>query len=123
MAKILIVEDSEEHRLIMKLWLKDEFEILEAVNCDQAYKQIILNRPDFMILDFHLPGEDGFQFLHRITKDLISLPPTILLTASLQDSLKRNAMALGAKMCLEKSQLNGDLLCEIIHNILEKKAA
>ncbi|MDZ7543070.1 response regulator, partial [Clostridium perfringens] len=56
MERILIVEDDEDIRDILKIYLKSEsFEIWEAENGKEAFKLLENKEPDLVILDLMLP--------------------------------------------------------------------
>ena len=59
-------------------------------------------------------GEDGFQALHKMKAMIPDCPPIIFITSALTEDLKRNALALGAEACFEKSKLTGPDLAEAI---------
>ena len=97
--KILIVEDNEINREILKVTLEDDYDVLEAVNGEeglnilsQYYKDISL-----ILLDVVMPVCDGFEFLSRQKSDsLLASIPVIVTTGnnSQEDELK--CLSLGA---------------------------
>ena len=97
--KVLIVEDNEINREILKVTLEDDYDVLEAVNGEeglnilsQYYKDISL-----ILLDVVMPVCDGFEFLSRQKSDfLLASVPVIVTTGnnSQEDELK--CLGLGA---------------------------
>lgn len=97
--KVLIVEDNEINREILKETLEDDYDVLEAVNGEeglnilsQYYKDISL-----ILLDVVMPVCDGFEFLSRQKSDsLLASVPVIVTTGnnSQEDELK--CLGLGA---------------------------
>lgn len=97
--KVLIVEDNEINRGILKVTLEDDYDVLEAVNGEeglnilsQYYKDISL-----ILLDVVMPVCDGFEFLSRQKSDsLLASIPVIVTTGnnSQEDELK--CLSLGA---------------------------
>lgn len=97
--KVLIVEDNEINREILKVTLEDDYDVLEAVNGEeglnilsQYYKDISL-----ILLDVVMPVCDGFEFLSRQKSDsLLASIPVIVTTGnnSQEDELK--CLSLGA---------------------------
>lgn len=85
MTKILIVEDEDSIRELIKMTLSMEaYETEEADNGELAFKMIQEQDLDLILLDIMLPKIDGYQLLSKIKdKDI----PVIFLTAksSLQD--------------------------------------
>lgn len=98
-GKVLIVEDNEINREILKETLEDDYDVLEAVNGEeglnilsQYYKDISL-----ILLDVVMPVCDGFEFLSRQKSDsLLASVPVIVTTGnnSQEDELK--CLGLGA---------------------------
>lgn len=97
--KVLIVEDNEINREILKETLEDDYDVLEAVNGEeglnilsQYYKDISL-----ILLDVVMPVCDGSEFLSRRKSDsLLASVPVIVTTGnnSQEDELK--CLGLGA---------------------------
>ncbi|MFA4132956.1 MULTISPECIES: response regulator transcription factor [unclassified Brevibacillus] len=81
MAKtILIVEDQQVLREIMKEYLMDEgYEVLEAENGSQALTLFQEHEVHLIILDVMLPELDGWSVCRRIRK--VSNVPILMLTA------------------------------------------
>ena len=115
--KILIIDDNETHRMIHRAWCS-AFEVIEADNAAEGFELVIKEAPDCVLLDFVMLGEDGFQLLHRMKKDISACPPIIMLTCALTEELKRNAMALGAAACFDKASLSGEVLLAAIRDAM-----
>ena len=65
--KILIADDEEETRSLIKFVLKKEnFQVLEADNGQEALKKINEESPDLIILDIIMPGLDGRAILLQL---------------------------------------------------------
>ena len=66
--KILVVDDSEINREILREIFKDTYEVLEASNGKQAL-HALLNEPSIkmILLDLLMPEMTGFEFLEKIT--------------------------------------------------------
>ena len=111
MTRVLLIDDTPTHRLIHRTHLEGGgLTVSEAPTTAPGFERIVLDAPDCVVLDYLLPGEDGFQLLHRLAKDLPHHPPVILLTCALTEELRRNALALGAAACLDKSTMTPDEL-------------
>lgn len=68
--KILIVDDSEMNRALLRDILKDQYEIIEADNGLAAVKILSRRRSDFslLLLDIMMPKMNGFEVLSFINK-------------------------------------------------------
>ena len=96
--KILIVEDDEASRSLLRQSLTDWTSVFEAANGVEAMAFLQRN-PDtaLVVLDFMMPRMDGLELLIRMRlspmfRDL----PVIMLSAAPEEDLNRRAMLLGA---------------------------
>ena len=78
--KILIVDDEENIREVIKEYAKNEnFEVIEADNGVKALELLNNKKFDLMVLDIMMPIMDGFTLLNNIPKE--KRIPTIILSA------------------------------------------
>src|SRR5262245_13618519 len=95
--KILIVEDEDECRRILVLWLRHwgAFDIREAATGQAALDCITRDRPDVMLLDLKLSVLDGWETARRIraSPGALSQLPIIAVTAYIHIWDKAAAMA------------------------------
>ena len=76
--RILVADDEPEIREVLRMMLgSDGYEILEAVNAEEAVEQA--DRADLVILDVMMPGESGIQACTRIREK--TNVPILFLTA------------------------------------------
>ncbi|MGM0607922.1 MAG: HD domain-containing phosphohydrolase [Candidatus Muiribacteriota bacterium] len=98
--KVLIVDDSQEIRIITKKLIENEFgdktEIVVAENGKQALEMIIDNKiqPDLIILDIMMPVKDGFQVIDELKQKNIK-PVIVMLTAKREQSSVMKAISSG----------------------------
>ncbi|MFZ7130685.1 response regulator, partial [Avibacterium avium] len=81
-TRILVVEDEQAIREMIKLFLEQQgYHILEASDYQSAVKKIT-EKPKLILLDWMLPGRSGIQFIHYLKKtpELDNIP-IIMLTA------------------------------------------
>lgn len=64
--KILLVEDDQTTREILKHTFSNIFEIYEAQDGKTAYYQAITHQPEIIISDIRMPGGDGFELCHKL---------------------------------------------------------
>ena len=97
MSKILLVEDNEMNRdMLSGRLIRKGFEVMIAVDGEQAAELLINDLPDLILMDISLPGKDG----HQITQELKSDPrtahvPVIALTAHAMVGDREKALAAG----------------------------
>lgn len=90
-AKVLIIDDDADIRNAVRLTLESELgaklSFLEAGSVSSGIKALKLSKPKVVILDIHMPGENGFDFINRLKQDKsLHQPKIIILTAD--DSMK-----------------------------------
>lgn len=94
MEKILIIEDDEDIRDILRVYLEGQaYEIWEAENGAEAMKQLA-KQPDLIILDLMLPDTDGLSICKSIRKKYHY--PIIMITAKNADQDKILGLSYGA---------------------------
>ena len=76
MTRILIVDDSKLARMgVLKILrtLHPDWEAIEAANADEALTHAKASPPDFVLLDYNMPGRDGIT----LAGELRDLDPSI----------------------------------------------
>ena len=65
--RILVVEDQEDNRRIMRdLLTSAGYEMIEAVTGEDGVTMAEAQRPDLILMDIQLPGLDGYEATRRI---------------------------------------------------------
>src|SRR6516162_9942246 len=68
--RILVVEDQEDNRQILRDLLGNAgYELIEAVDGEQALAAFAKQRPDLILMDIQLPVLDGYETTRRIRTD------------------------------------------------------
>lgn len=110
--KVLLVEDEQMLREICSMKLaKDGFDVVAALDGEEALKKVETEIPDIILLDIVLPSIDGFEVLKKIRSnenENISKIPIIMLTNLGQEEDIAKARALGANDYLVKAYFNPD---------------
>lgn len=104
--KILIVDDSEVMRRILKNLLEKNQEWTvdaEATDGRDAVEKAKKLRPDLTILDFSMPSMDGLELAAQL-KRIDPQMPIVMLTAFKNESLNRKAYKAGVTWVLSKSE-------------------
>ncbi len=96
MAKtILVVDDKEELRVLLKSYLEQEgFHVVTAVNGRDALFLAREQKPDLVLLDLMMPEMGGYEFMRVHSREADT--PTIILTAKLEENDKVLGLELGA---------------------------
>jgi CheY-like chemotaxis protein len=80
-SKILIVEDEDSYRLVLKKILEDNgFIIMEAMNGAAGLEIMRTSRVDLAIVDLEMPIMDGMEFTKWV-KEIDPKFPVIIVTA------------------------------------------
>jgi DNA-binding NarL/FixJ family response regulator len=105
---VLIVDDFAPFRAMARALLEaDGFEVVgEAVDGVEARASVRALRPEIVLLDVQLPGEDGFAVAAGLAGDV-----RVVMTSSREQAQYRRALALpGAPPFIATSQLSGAAL-------------
>lgn len=96
MARILIVDDDVNNRLLLRLVLEHAgHEILEASDGGEALASARASKPDLIIMDLHMPGMDGIEFISALRADAaLANTRVALYTATASDESMRQFMEL-----------------------------
>lgn len=116
--KILIAEDDKFLSMAYKFQLeKAGYEILSALDGDEALDMVRKDKPALILLDIVMPKKSGFTVLKELKSDPeLSKIPVIVLTNLVHDEDKQTALSLGAVNYVNKAGIS---LADII-STLEK---
>lgn len=117
--RILLVEDFDDTRLMMKLWLiKKGYRVIEAENGEQAIDLAHREHPDLIIMDMMMPGLGGLDATRQI-REYQSLRQTPIVAVSAYGADQYRARALDAG-CTEyvSTPFEPDALGELIERLL-----
>lgn len=94
MISVLIIEDDTSTRLVTKLHLQNEYQILEAANGLEALKILEQQHVDLIVADVMMPHMDGYEFVRQL-RTVDKATPVLLLTAKKEWQDKKNGFVLG----------------------------
>ena len=115
--KVVIADDEE---IILK-WMKKNIEVLfpecqvvaTCTNGSQALACCREWKPDLLFTDIRMPVMDGMELVSQLKKEGMA-PYTVILSAYDDFSYAREAMKLGVKDFLLKSEITKEELCSCI---------
>ena len=94
-TKILIADDDKQIRQLLALYFEKEgFAVVEAADGTEALRFYEEQKPQLLLLDVMMPGQDGLEVCRRVRR--VSEVPVILLTAKGEDEDRINGLDLGA---------------------------
>jgi len=111
MAKILIVDDDADTRLLLdQILAKEGYQVIEAEDGRSACERAVSEKPDVILLDIVMPAMDGFDTLRRLkdNPDTASIP-VIFVTAKKQLEDEIRGTQLGAFDFICKPLAAGEL--------------
>ena len=109
--KVLVVDDSKTELMFMTdLLQKNGFVVKTAQNAEDAFRRLAEDKPDLILMDVVMPGQNGFQLTRAITRDpLYADVPIIMCTSKNQETDRVWGMRQGARDYITKP-VNGDEL-------------
>jgi twitching motility two-component system response regulator PilH len=113
--KILVVDDSktELHHLSEVLG-KRGYSVRTAENGDEAMRRLAEEKPDLILMDVVMPGQNGFQLTRSITRDpRYADVPVIMCTSKNQETDKVWGMRQGARDYIVKPVSTEELMTKI----------
>jgi len=121
--KVLIIEDEK----ILAEMYKDKFEeagyqVDSVFSSEQALDYLKKEKPDLILLDILLPRENGIHLLKRLKEiEGISEIPVVAFSNYDEPKTKKEALDLGAKAYLIKTQYTPKELLEEVKKVLKEK--
>ena len=97
MPTILLVEDNELNRdMLSRRLMRKGFDVTMAVDGIDCMASLEASRPDLILMDINLPGQDGHEITRTIRRDpALSDIPVIALTADAMSSDRTKAIEAG----------------------------
>jgi CheY-like chemotaxis protein len=111
MRKILIVDDiRSEVQLIANLLTPQGYHCLQASDGIEAMEQARAERPDLILLDIVMPGQDGFATCRQLKRDATTKDiPVVIVSSKNGESDRFWAQKQGAADYLSKPFSPSDL--------------
>jgi twitching motility two-component system response regulator PilH len=115
--KILLVDDSKtELHFLSELLTRNGYAVRTAENGEEAMRRLADDKPDLILMDVVMPGQNGFQLTRAITRDpRFADVPVIMCTSKGLETDKVWGMRQGARDYVVKP-VNGDELLAKIHS-------
>lgn len=95
--RIIVVDDDREVQEIISFVLsRSGFVVDVAYNGGQLHQLLVTCRPDLIILDVMMPGQDGYQIFSGLQQNSETRAiPVIIMTAHVEDIYERISIDLG----------------------------
>lgn len=112
MNTILLIEDARDLSDVIRRELEQaNYKVLQAFDGNSGIQMVQHYNPDFIILDWMLPGKDGLAVLRALGED--RLTPVLMLTARSDETDRVIGLEMGADDYLTKPFSMRELLARI----------
>lgn len=112
---VLIVDDDEDTLELLSAALKQRSASVTAVSsAAAALESIKVHRPDVLISDIAMPGEDGYELIRKVLAlEVVPGIPAIAITAYAKEEDKARALAAGYQRYLSKPVELGEFIATV----------
>ena len=119
---ILLVEDFDDTRLMMRMWLvKKGYRVIEAESGEEAISIAQRELPDLIIMDMMMPGMNGLDATQRIRQyQALRRTPIVAVSAYGVDEYRRLALEAGCDEYVS-TPFEPSALAELIESLLAGK--
>jgi CheY-like chemotaxis protein len=113
--KVLVVDDSWTDLTLIATPLREcGYDVITAVDGDEAVEKVLHERPQLVVLDVILPKQNGFQLCRRLKQMEQSRDIPIILISGKNTPLdKRWGMQQGAELYLTKPFNKEELIASV----------
>ena len=121
---ILLVEDFDDTRLMMKMWLvRNGYRVVEAETGEEAISLAQRELPDLIIMDVMMPGMNGLDATQRI-REYQALRRTPIVAVSAYGADEYRALAIDAG-CNEyvSTPFDPNALAKLIQSLISKRGS
>jgi CheY-like chemotaxis protein/two-component sensor histidine kinase len=117
-TKVLVVDDQEAARYIVRQFLRDpEYSIIEARSGAEGIDRARDAQPDVILLDLALGDMNGREVLQRLKSDPVTArPPVIIVTSSRLQPAERDQLAASVAGIVSKDSLSSEVIRESIRH-------
>jgi PAS domain S-box-containing protein len=101
---VLVADDHAENRAVLANYLAPlGFDVIEAVDGEEAVAAVVNNAPDIVLMDLVMPGLDGFEAVERIRAlRLRTQPKVAAVSANAFEDARTRSLAQGCDAFLTK---------------------
>jgi PAS domain S-box-containing protein len=115
--KVLVVDDEPDSKALLKRLLEDCSAIVTvAASAEEAITRLQADRPDVLVSDIGMPGEDGYGLIRRVRSlapDMGGGTPALALTAYAREEDRTKAIAAGFQYHVAKPVEPAELIAMV----------
>ncbi len=114
-GKVLVVDDDPTSlRVMANLLLREQYQVSTATDGEEAFSMALLEPPDAIVLDVHMPGGDGYDACRRLKREAELREVPVLFLSGLADPFNRaSAFEAGAVDYVLKPCDPADLIARV----------
>ena len=114
-ATILVVDDNADNALLMRELLTGKgYEVVVALQVEQAEQKIRQHHPDLILLDVVMPGKSGYELCRELKDDAATrLIPVVMITGLTDREDKVRGIEAGADDFLNKPIFPEELFARV----------
>jgi DNA-binding response OmpR family regulator len=117
---VLVIDDDEAARDLMRAYLEDQYEIIETGEPEQALKMTLEHKPSAILLDLTMPGFTGFELCKTLSSLSFTQQIPIFIVSGADSRNKAFCESLGAADYFQKP-VDADQLRARLANALAAK--
>lgn len=103
MQKLLIIDDDESVRKLLRFRLKNSYQIIETGSPEEALAVTLQEKPDAILLDLMMPKYSGFEVCQTIASlSFTQHIPIVIVSGESSANYKEFCESLGAKDYMQK---------------------
>src|SRR5438552_9963531 len=103
MSTLLVVDDDEAMRRLIRLSLADSYNIVDTGEPEHALALALEHKPDAILLDLRMPKYSGFELCQTFTSfSSTQLIPVLVISGEACDKTKQFCRDLGVAAYFEK---------------------
>jgi len=120
MGKLLVVDDDQALRRLMRLELSDTYEVIDTGEPEHGLALALEHRPDAIVLDLRMPKYSGYELCQTFTSfSQTQTIPVVIVSGEAGAQTKEHCKQLGAAAYFEKP-LDFEALKACLRGIVKK---
>jgi CheY-like chemotaxis protein len=118
--KLLLIDDDESVRKVMKFRLKDSYNIIDSGSPEEALSLALQHKPDAILLDLMMPKYSGFEVCQTLSSlSFTSHIPILIVSGESSERYKEYCESLGAKGFFQKP-VNVEALQKALTDLIKR---
>jgi CheY-like chemotaxis protein len=109
MPKLLVIDDNESVRKVIRFRLMDQYDIFDSSSAEEALTLALKHEPDAILLDLMMPRYSGFEVCQTLSSlSFTQHIPIIIVSGESSERYREFSRGLFAGVSLEGSTLRPD---------------